>query len=450
MKKRNLLSVILALTAAMAYGQIRLSVTGRHEKSGTDLTFLYVARDVSSSGSMLAARNEATGTNIDVSWGYLKSIEFFPKDIDEFWQAECLKSKLYDLLIRSGFQYDKRRAMEDQMTDYLSRAESNGSFYIDSYLEARLYALLRKVYPVRPTDGRPGVLSLRIVSDLVPDAWVGPDGTMILTTALLTVVNSEDELLALMAQEVAHFALDHHMQNYNTIVINGGEPSLGSVIRYDLQQEIDADACARGLLKMLGRDPSALSVALSKVSSYGELMGNYVLVSRTGLFPGAGSRAGAAVMTATFHSPDYERMIAPVISHNAYKAYYRSHYLLTRWLLDRNIESGEMSLNDNVLMSEAMMRLYDTPAKNEEALEMVRRAMVPGETAPAGAYRQEALLLMRMGRDAEAAKALDNCLRALNDELARYLAMPGDWSEMVNYLNSEMELVQRLRRNIKG
>ncbi|MCU0378392.1 MAG: M48 family metalloprotease [Bacteroidales bacterium] len=448
MKKRNLLSVILVFTAAMAYGQISLSVAGRHEKSGTDLTFLYVTRDVSSNGSMLVARNESNRMNVEISWGYLKGVEFFPKDLDQFWQAECLKSKLYDNLFRSGFEYDIRKSLEDEMADYLSKAESNGLFYIDSYLETRLYALLRKVYPIRPTDGRPGVLSLRIISDIIPDAWVGPDGTMILTTGLITVVNSEEELLALMAQEVAHFALDHHMLNYSTILINGRTPSLGSVIRYDLQQEIDADASARGLLKMLGRDPSALSVALSKVRSYGELMGNYSIVSRTGQFPGAGSRIGAGMNTG-FHAPDYESIIAPVISHNAYKAYYRSHYLLCQWLLQRNIESGEISFNDYVLMSEAMMRLYDTPAKNEEALEMVRRAMVPGETAPAGAYRQEALLLVRMGRDTEAAKALDNCARALNEELTRYLAMPGDWSQTVNYLNSEMELVGRMRRMMK-
>ncbi|MCK7461469.1 MAG: hypothetical protein MZU84_05110 [Sphingobacterium sp.] len=179
MKKRNLLSVILILTTGMVYGQIGLTVKGWHEKSNAELTFLYVARDVSSNGSMIVARDEATGTNFEVSWGYLKSVEFRPEDNDQFWQSECLKSKLYDNLIRSGFQYDRRKAMEDEMADYLSKAENNGLFYVDSYLESRLYALLRRVYPVRPTDGRPGVMSLRIVSDIIPDAWVGPDGTMI-------------------------------------------------------------------------------------------------------------------------------------------------------------------------------------------------------------------------------------------------------------------------------
>ncbi|MCK7533609.1 MAG: M48 family metalloprotease [Marinilabiliales bacterium] len=67
------------------------------------------------------------------------------------------------------------------------------------------------IYPVRHTDRRPGVLSLRILSDITPDAWVGPDGTMVITTGMITAVNTELELMALMAQEVSHFALDHHL-----------------------------------------------------------------------------------------------------------------------------------------------------------------------------------------------------------------------------------------------
>lgn len=66
-------------------------------------------------------------------------------------------------------------------------------------------------------------MSLRIVTDLSPDAWVGPDGTMIITTGMITAVNSEDEMMALMAQEVAHFALDHYMNNYDSLVAIYGE-----------------------------------------------------------------------------------------------------------------------------------------------------------------------------------------------------------------------------------
>ncbi len=168
---------------------------------------------------MLSAIEKSTGETIEINSRDLKNIEFMPKDLNQVWQSELLKAKTYEKLLR-GFQYDLRNSMEEEMGDYLGRLEQGGRFYIDSYLETRLYGILRRIYPVRPDDGRPGIMSLRIITDLSPDAWVGPDGTMIITTGMITAVNSEDELMALMAQEVAHFALDHFMNNCDSLVAN--------------------------------------------------------------------------------------------------------------------------------------------------------------------------------------------------------------------------------------
>lgn len=52
-----------------------------------------------------------------------------------------------------GFQYGQRRAMEAEMEDYLGKLEQGGGYYIDNYLETRLYGILRKIFPVRPDDG---------------------------------------------------------------------------------------------------------------------------------------------------------------------------------------------------------------------------------------------------------------------------------------------------------
>ena len=446
MKAKSVLLFLMLVSSSLVYSQISLDVKGKHKKTGKEYSFLYAMRSPGSSEAMLTARiGDALGS-VGVSWSELKNIELLPENAAQFWQAEEMKAGIYAVLLRKGYQYAQRRALEEEMAGFLSKVEENGQFYIDSYLESRLYALLRKVYSVRPADGRPGVLSIRIISDIMPDAWVGPDGTLVLSTAMLTVVNSEDELMALMAQEVAHFVLDHHIDNYNSLVATYGQADLAQTIKYSREQEFQADQCAVGLLKLLGKDPLALSSVLKKVRSYGETMGNYHIVSGTGLFPYAAMREATIGLAGTFFSGDYEKMIAPVLTHNAYKAYNLSQYLLCQNLLDRNIVSGQATGNDYVLMSEALLRLYDTPEKNEEALMMVREAVSLGGPSVAAAYKQEVLVLLRMGLNEEAGKALDRCASALEQEFNRYSAMPGDWSQTLSYLSTEISWVGRMRR----
>jgi hypothetical protein len=62
-----------------------------------------------------------------------------------------------------------------------------------------------------------------------------------------------------------------------------------------------------------------------------------------------------------------------------------------------------------------------------------------------GAFKQEALLLLKLGRRGEAEKALDRCDEALDREEQKYSSMSGDWSQMLSYLASEKEWVARTR-----
>lgn len=50
-------------------------------------------------------------------------------------------------------------------------------------------------------------MSLRILAEISPDAWAGPDGTMIITTGMITAVNSE--------------ALDREEQKYSACRATG-------------------------------------------------------------------------------------------------------------------------------------------------------------------------------------------------------------------------------------
>ncbi len=435
----------LLLTATAASGQIAVNISARNRITKEQVTFNAVIR---TGGRIVVqtALDPVTGQVSLISYPDLRKYEFIPGDIESLWQFKMLEYKIYDALLAGGYQYDRRYAMEELMREYMVTAGQNGSFYIDSYLESRLYGILRMVYPVRHTDRRPGVLSLRILSDITPDAWVGPDGTMVITTGMITAVNTEVELMALMAQEVSHFALDHHLANYSNLLTLGIEPALGNLIRYSTQQELQADQCAVSVLEAYGTSPGVLTSMLRKVLASGELMGNYYLGSTNGFFPDAASRAAAHSDTMTYFSADYERLIAPVISFNAFKAYNQSQYLLCRRLLERNIASGQASADDRVLLSQAMMRLAGSDQEYENALSVVRTVISAMEEPPAEAFKQEALLLLSLERRREAEAALTKYEVALGREEQKYAGMAGDWSQMLSYLASEKEWVTSTRR----
>jgi hypothetical protein len=441
MNKTAIILITLLLSAAGdTFSQIPLNLKVRHRTDGDTITLTSALR----SRGLLAVQTNpdpVTGKSVSIFLNDLKYYEMIPENPESLWQMILLRSSVYDKLLKSGYSYETRSAMEDMMKEYLSRAEQNNSFYIDSYLEARLYAILRKVYPVRHTDRRPGIVSLRIVSEIAPDAWVGPDGTLVITTGMIAALDNKTEMMALMAQEVAHFALDHHLSNYSAALALEINPALGNLIRNTRQQEMEADNCATSVLSYYGKSFSFLGSMLRNVIDYGELMGSFYL----GSFPDAKSRADKYKDAIIDKSADYDKLVAPVISYNAFMAYSQSHYLLCRRLLERNIASGSATADDIVLLSQAMMNLSGSDHEDLEALALVRSVTESLQEAPPGAFRQEALLLMRLGRRGETETALDRYQEALEREEMKYSQRPGDWSEVLSYLASEKEWVARTR-----
>lgn len=441
MNKTVIILITLLLSAVGdTFSQIPLNLKVRHRTDGDTITLTSALR----SRGLLAVQttpDPVTGKSVSIFLNDLKYYEMIPENPESLWQMILLRSSVYDKLLKSGYSYETRSAMEDMMKEYLSRAEQNNSFYIDSYLEARLYAILRKVYPVRHTDKRPGIVSLRILAEIAPDAWVGPDGTLVITTGMIAALDNETEMMALMAQEVAHFALDHHLSNYSAALALEINPALGNLIRNTRQQEMEADNCATSVLSYYGKSFSFLGSMLRNVIDYGELMGSFYL----GSFPDAKSRADKYKDAIIDKSADYDKLVAPVISYNAFMAYSQSHYLLCRRLLERNIASGSATADDIVLLSQAMMNLSGSDHEDLEALALVRSVTESLQEAPPGAFRQEALLLMRLGRRGETETALDRYQEALEREEMKYSQRPGDWSEVLSYLASEKEWVARTR-----
>jgi len=114
------------------------------------------------------------------------------------------------------WNYDDRQRLST-FTDRYQRlvADANGfwtNLQVQDYLQRRLLAV--QPNPMMPR--RPGAFAVRVLRTSVPNALAFSDGTILLTTGLLTTLRMEAELEALLAHEVAHITLDHALSRYQS------------------------------------------------------------------------------------------------------------------------------------------------------------------------------------------------------------------------------------------
>lgn len=114
------------------------------------------------------------------------------------------------------WHYKDRRQLKKLTDDYQQAiAEAEGFWrhlQVQDYLQRQL--LIVQPNPMMP--GRPGAFRIRVLSTTTPNALALNDGTILLTTGLLTTLETEAQLRALLAHEIAHVVLDHALVSYRS------------------------------------------------------------------------------------------------------------------------------------------------------------------------------------------------------------------------------------------
>lgn len=422
---------------------------------------------------------------VDIS--KLDRILFKPTNSKEFWQEQALSHDVYKNITKNGIQYKLRKDLEEEALDYINYTESNNLIFKDSYLESYLYALAYKIYPTRIEDGRPGILNVKILKSTVPNAFIFPNGTMFLSTGLLSTINSEEELIGVMAHEISHFVLDHSIININmaeqrrkraefwaafatglaaaadvyTAVNNEyyapGAITMGTAVlaysiaselnermglEYSREQEMEADECATELMKYIKVDPTALSSALLKIKNYSILNGNYFALSGEGTHPAIDERVKSiGKPTIEFISSDYDKTISFVNSFNAIVQFNSHHLQSCSNLVNRNIKAGVAIEDDYVLLAMVTTFMYDNKEKNNEALAYINKAKTLNISPSINIPKQEAIILIRLGKFEEAKNSLKKYLSALENERLNLMNIKNtrEWSYVNNYLFNENE-----------
>ena len=437
----------------------------------------------------------SNGERVDIMSNLNDYFMFKYDDIQCFWDAQIITNVLHTLKSK-GVQYGLRREMEEDALEYINRVDSYGLILNDPYLENYIYSLIAKISPQQLIDGRPGNVNVIIQHNPRINACCYPNGTIVLNTGLLSVLHSEDELVAILAHEIAHFILDHSVQNVNkaeqrqrraefwaamatgiTAVAEGVaavknnyyvpgaatlsmavlSTSIGSQVvkrlgmQYNHEQEKEADNMAIQVLCILGYDVNALSTALSRMEREYVVERNNAMYVNSFSHPALVDRINNTGTPSSNVSVDFERMVSFAITDVARMKYEDRRFRQCLPLVSQNIKNGVAQADDYILKSNCILATQNTTESNLEALELINKAkMIDSENI--NICKTEIIATLRLNRISEAITLLQEYntkIEKMVDEM-KEIRSDETWDAYLQYVTSERSWVSKMLVKLKG
>jgi predicted Zn-dependent protease len=407
---------------------------------------------------------------------------FTYNNIQDFWDSKIITNVLYNLR-KKGFQYDLRRDMEDDALNYIQKVKSLNLELNDPYLESYLYSLVAKIAPQTLIDGRPCSINLLIQQNPSVNACTYPNGTIVLNTGLLASLHSEDELVAVLAHEIAHFVLDHSIINVNkaqarqkraefwTAVATGitaateiavasknsyyipgaatvGMAAISSTVaaqvverlgmNYNHEQEEEADQMAIQVLDALGYDVCGMATALSRIEQ------NYlserinVMYFASYSHPALVDRIEQCGTPKTPVDKVFEKIVSFAVTNVAKMKFEDRRFHQSMPYLKQNIDNHIATSEDYILMANCLLNTRNSVSSNQEAVNYIQEAKrLDGNNI--NIYKVEVIAKLRQNKTSEAIDLLkqyaDN-LETMKSSMQNILN--GDiWGETSKFISSE-------------
>lgn len=336
--------------------------------------------------------------------------------LQDYWDVRNLMSlaslsKLTDL-------YTIRTNMEEDAMSYISSLRQYGLLFDDPYLESYLYSIISKIAPQHRVDGFPFNLSLAIVRDDSMNACVFPNGTILINTGLLANIHTEDELVAVLAHEIGHFASNHALVNLqkaiqrkqraeaiaaiatamaataeiamasNGYYANGsltfGTAILSSAIasevaanmglKFNRLQEEDADEMAVRALGLLGYDTNACATLFARMTEVYNEEGNWAAYYIAEDHPSLKERIEKCGQPNMTRDIDFEKKVSFAVTNAAITKYNIGRFSQALKFVNQNISNRVATDDDYLLKACCLLNLEDNKKSNAEALDLIRKA----------------------------------------------------------------------------
>lgn len=415
------------------------------------------------------------------------------RNAQDFWNAQAIFNVLEDLT-KNGTQEEIRADMENDVLEYIKRVTNNGLEFYDPFLESYIYGIITKLSPNVLIDGRPGVVNLLILSGTTANAFMFPNGTLVITTGLISLLHSEDELAAILAHEIAHFVLDHSIQNYNkmkraekraefwagfaTVLTSAAEgiaayknpyykPGLATLsvavaaqqlsieilkrlgMSYSRKQEEEADDMAKELIKVMGYDPNGLSTALSRIEDamkQERSIEMYFASDHPALVERI-SKAGTPKKTV---DKNFEKIISFAVSNAADMKMQDRRYRQALPLYSQNIENNVGIADDYIQKANCLLYMKSDTKSYNEVNNLINEAqrIKPNNI---NIYKTEIIANLRQAKYGEAKALLDSYKEKLLSLLKFTDNLPEiEHARRFSYVNEEISWTDDMSQKLKA
>lgn len=420
---------------------------------------------------------------------------FHYQTVQDLWDAQVI-SNVIKTLSKKGLQSKMRSEMETDALEYISKVKGYNMELKDPFLENYIYSLVAKIAPVDIIDGRPGNVNILLVDDPSTNAGMYPNGTLVIHSGLLACLNTEDELVAILGHEIAHFILDHSVQNINkviarkkraefwaavatgvTAVAEGvaatqnryyipGAATLGVAalstaiasevidhlgMKYNHEQEYEADNMAVEVLKILGYDPNALATALHKLQAVQIKDRVQSMYFQSYSHPALVERIQKAGTPQDRHDAQFEKMISFAVTSAARMKFEDRRFRQVLPLVSQNISNHVGTAEDYILKANCMMSLYDSAESNSEILQLIEVAKQL-EPTNINIYKTEILAFLRTKDYQKAVALMDEYLVKLNELRSSLVQVEDDrtWDSTNQFTLEEIAWTEKMKIKVKN
>lgn len=415
------------------------------------------------------------------------------RNAQDFWDAQAVFNVLEDLT-KNGTQEDVRAEMEADVLEYINRVENNGLTLKDPFLESYIYSVISKLAPHILIDGRPGIVNLLILSGTTANAFMFPNGTLVITTGLISLLHSEDELAAILAHEIAHFVLDHSIENYNRIkkmqkraefwaafatVLTGVtegvvaaknpyyKPGLASLtvaiaaeqiasevckklgMSYSRKQESDADNMAKELITVMGYNPNSLATALSRIEEVMKQERSIDMYFASD-HPALVDRIKKAGKPSNKVDKNFEKIISFAVSDAASMKMQDRRFRQALPLVSQNIDNNVGTADDYIQKANCLLYMKNDANSYLEVVNLINKAkMIKPENI--NIYKTEIIVNLRQAKYIEAR----GLLASYRDKLLSMLKYSDEVPEVVKtrryyFVNTELAWVDDMSQKLKA
>lgn len=419
----------------------------------------------------------------------LSSLKPVEDNLQNYWFTKNLStlkviSEIKDL-------YKTRSDIEAEANEYINMLAKYDLIYDDPFLESYLYSIVTKIIPTNRADGFPYDIKVVLVRDESMNACVFPNGIMIVNTGLLAELHTEDELVAALSHEIAHFVGNHTLVNIRTMekkvaraefwaafataaaatteivaasqgnqYVNGtltmNTAILSSAIasevisrlgaNFNKEQEKEADLMAMDVLGYLGYDKNAAASLFQRMTDAYNAEGNWAAYYLSGDHPSLRERIQYSGNPSSKQDPTFERKISFAVTDAAISKYNRGRFNQAYKLVSQNISNGVATDDDYLLKALCTLNLYSDLSHNREALSLVQQSKDLNANN-ANILRTEIIANLRCNDKNRASSLLNSYMNQLSDNMAK---ISDKESCTYQFYTNEFEWARKMSIKVKG